>query len=309
MAAETRSSLTEDQTKQRPIFTLAADDFGFPVYVFDNFIDAVHPNHACLLVLEETEAVFQPIAVVGLDNTTRHRLRIPQLIIEQHGALSAGHSVVLEGEERLFLEPFLSVREFGSYSRITLSPVRHADRILALMMIAYNEKDPIVPPDTLNFPAETGERLSNSYSERLRPLPALPSNEGDESSKARIEALLRQLEQTERSLLICVVSLDVIQRAVLPYSNTVDPMKFELDLLRVFHSLTSASGYCHRNGRREITLAFPTHSADNREFLERHLLLSLSDFFPRSALTRSIFVSSTFLDGKDITLDSLTANL
>ena len=309
MAATNRLGLTGDQTESRPIFTLAADDFGFPVYLFDNFMDAVRPNHACLLVLDETEAIFQPIAAVGLDNTTRHRLRIPQAIIEQHSALSTGLSVALEGEDRLFLEPFLSVREFGSYKRITLSSIRHADSILALVMIAHDEKDHVIPPNILNFPVESGARLYNSYFARLKPLPPLPPNDGVESTKARIEVFVRQLQQTGRSLFISVVALDAIKDAVLPYSDTVDPIKFEQDLLRIFHSLTSASGFFRRKSRREITLAFPTLSTQNREFLEHHLLLSLSDFYPRTVLPRSIFISSTLYDAKDITLDSLAANL
>ncbi len=289
--------------------TSGAGNFALPIYLFDKCVATSRPKHSCLLVLNELDAIFQPAAVLGLDNTTRRRLRIPNDIIEQQSSLCNGRSVTLRADDRLFLEPFFSVREYGTFTKIDLSPLLHENRLLALFMIAHDKVSQNAPSRLLNFSEGTGANLYKNYISKLRPLPPLPERDDDESVKAKLQTLKQHLAQTKRSLLICSVALDAFQQTVLPHSTTVDPLKFELDVLRVLHSLASASGFYHRKGRNEVTLGFSAATNHNREFLQSHLLLSLGDFYPRVQLTSSIFRSCTFLDYKDITIDLLTANI
>ncbi|TVR69408.1 MAG: hypothetical protein EA427_08325 [Spirochaetaceae bacterium] len=104
-----------------------------PSHLFSILHRHLHVTSGTILVQEPGKDAYSPMATVGLDSTSRFRLRIPgatiQKICRRVGA------VTLEGIDRDLLKPFLSAGEFSRRNRIAALPFFYNREILAVLLV------------------------------------------------------------------------------------------------------------------------------------------------------------------------------
>jgi hypothetical protein len=250
--------------------------------------------------------MFRPIAISGFDNTTRRRLRIPIEIIQQHGALKAGEKVLLIEEQRLFLEPFFSTREFGLFLSIFMAPFQTDGKIHGLFIVASEDSDGISDGynSIQNLIMENQAALRQFYVDRINSLPPYSQGETDKHREELLDHFSDQIENKECNIFVFNIELNKILAAVRPNSEFIDDYKFREDILRILHSLTAASGIFYSSDEIPVLMGIPSAAVHDKDFLAHHILLSLKDFFPSAHLTLEIFNSIHSVAFSDFTFDS-----
>ena len=196
---------------------------------------------------------------------------------------------MLSGNERIFLESFFSVREFGILQRFDLIPMQNDGDTFALLLVAYpdDEQEPIEGVD--QFVSSVEDHMYRCYTEKIGRLPPLPAEPEADSLTAVYSAVRR--DGVKGPLLVCSVELDGLKSAVEPKSSNIDHFKFEQDLTRILHSFIGASGFLYRADGRKLLLGLPLGSVRDGNFYLYHAVQSLGDFFPGKVIDPALFTS------------------
>lgn len=104
-----------------------------PSHLFSILHRHLNVTSGTILVPEQGRDAYSPMATVGLDSTSRFRLRIPAATIRK--ICNRTGAVILSGTERELLQPFLSAQEFERRSRITVFPFHYNRDILAALLV------------------------------------------------------------------------------------------------------------------------------------------------------------------------------
>lgn len=272
------------------------DDIFYPVHLFDSFREFSGVEHGAILVLDEADLMFVPAAFTGFDNTTRRRLRIPREIIDQHGSLQAGESLMLSHDERTFLESFFSIREYGLYSKMALTPIRHEGIIYAVLLLAADNGAIPLPVIPQNY----GDLLYECYSSKLKNLAPSPYFSDRRQAAAALRPILAHHRETGHSIHLCTVNVHNLLENLMPASQSIDVFRFRDLVLRVLYALASPSGIYFENEDGEVFVGAAGSAIGDCDFLCRHLLLSLSDFFGQDSLPESVITGRRSLKPGEI---------
>lgn len=104
-----------------------------PSHLFAILHRHLQVTSGAILVPEQGRDAFSLMAAVGLDNTSRFRLRIPTETVRQ--ICDRMGAVKLAGEERELMRPYLSVGEFIRHPMIAALPFFYNRDILAVLFI------------------------------------------------------------------------------------------------------------------------------------------------------------------------------
>lgn len=104
-----------------------------PSHLFSILHRHLHVTGGAILVPEPARDAFSPMATVGLDSTSKFRLRIPETVLRKLCTQSS--ALLLKGDTLAQLRPYLSVAEFTRLSRVAVFPFFYNREILAVLLI------------------------------------------------------------------------------------------------------------------------------------------------------------------------------
>jgi hypothetical protein len=113
-----------------------------------------------------------------------------------------------------------------------------------------------------------------------------------EQAIGTLEPVIKRYHESGRYIHFCTINTASLIEATSPPFESVDRFKYREDILRVLYSLVSSTGLYYEKSTEEIVLAFATSKVKDCDFLTRHLVLTIGDFFPKITLPGGI-VSST----------------
>ena len=258
-----------------------------------------------MLVLDDAESIFVPLAVKGFDNTTKRRLRIPREIIDQHSSLQRGDSLALAGEQRAFLEPFFSVREFGGFCEVYLVPLKRSGVIHGVLIAAREEQeDNDASFEYPSIPDDCGEFLYSCFTSKLINL-SLPPFYGDRREGVNaLDPIVKRHREAGRSLFLCTINAGLLLDSLVPSSNTIDLFKYREIVRRILYSIALGTGIYLESSENTVVIGFAGSAITDCNFLSHHLHATISDFFPDTSLPASIIEECEYLNNDEIPASS-----
>jgi hypothetical protein len=189
-------------------YRVAAIPAGFAaaLKLFALLRDVLGLQQAALLAYDARRHVYSPLAAIGFDATSRHRLRLEPGANADFNRAAAGNIVEVRGEDLAAFREYFSSREFSRIRQLTLVPYLHSQRLVGLLLVARLAK-PQAP--------QTMELLRSSMSS-AGPLLALdgeePAAEDARPPAERLRALLAECQSRAQALLLIRLSLDELLR-------------------------------------------------------------------------------------------------
>jgi len=93
-------------------------------------------NRGALLLADPEGQFFSPWSITGFDKTSEHRLRLPEPLLRELFSSVDETTTVLHKERLEIMEPYLSVREYATTTRLLLFPYYHQERLIAVLAVA-----------------------------------------------------------------------------------------------------------------------------------------------------------------------------
>jgi len=189
-------------------YRVAAIPAGFaaPLQLFALLRDVLGLQQAALLAYDARRHVYSPLAAIGFDATSRHRLRLEPGANADFNRAAAGNLVEIRGEDLAAFQEYFSSREFSSIRQLMLVPYMHNQRLVGLLLVARLAR-PQAP--------ETMELLRSSISS-AGPLLAQdgeePAAEDSRLPAERLRALLAECQSRSQALVLIRLSLDELLR-------------------------------------------------------------------------------------------------
>jgi len=189
-------------------YRVAAIPTGFaaPLQLFALLRDVLGLQQAALLAYDARRHVYSPLAAIGFDATSRHRLRLEPGANADFNRAAAGNVVEIRGEDLAAFQEYFSSREFSSIRQLMLVPYMHNQRLVGLLLVARLAR-PQAP--------ETMELLRSSMSS-AGPLLAQdgeePAAEDVRPPAERLRALLAECQSRSQALILIRLSLDELLR-------------------------------------------------------------------------------------------------
>ncbi len=201
--------------------------FAAPLQLFALLREALGLQQAALLAYDPRRHVYSPLACIGFDATSRHRLRLEPGANPHFNLAGAGNVVEVRGEELAAFRQYFSSRQFAAIRQLVLVPYLHSQRLVGLL-IASRLARPLAA-DTLDLLrasiAPGGQLLAQD--ERGEP------EEDDRSPLERLQAMLAECRNRGQALLLIRLSLEQLLRMALERSP-------ELERFRLYEFLVSS---------------------------------------------------------------------
>jgi hypothetical protein len=223
-----------------------------PSHVFSLFVDALSLTRSALLLPDYDEGVFVPWASVGFDETTLHRMRIPDTdVIELAQASESG--VVWRGNEMDAFSPYFSRREASMLSQILVFPLSDSDGVQGVLLItecpyfaAHEEFLRIILAAVAEPAASRIAEQRVKYSRIMRHTVVFRPDE--------IPVIAERIrDRSPRGVTLLLVDLSRQVAAVSSANRYLDPFRTWQDVLRVVASLFSTTGsVCDAEGHRAL---------------------------------------------------------
>jgi hypothetical protein len=118
-------------------YRVAAIPAGFaaPLQLFALLREVLGLQQAALLTYDPRRHVYSPLAAVGFDATSRHRLRLEPGVNAHFNRAAAGNIVEVSGEELAAFRPYLSSRQYAVVRQLALVPYLYNQRLLGLLWV------------------------------------------------------------------------------------------------------------------------------------------------------------------------------
>ncbi len=249
-----------------------------PAYLFRILKDHLNFSKAALLLYDPLRLVFAPWAIVGFDQTTHHRLRIPLGYNQSFNLIANGDVLIVSSDEEL--ESFhrcFSSGDFAALDRIQFVPFIFNEKLIALLLVAG-----------------TGVELSTEHWEQIitRSAPVLfrAREEKMERLKQEFVDTADSIEEKAATLaklaldrghpfIMIRISLEAAVEKIIQDNPHLDPFRLKEDLSNLVHTLLSDAGKVYSLDRYLIMLfVYHLEEADT-EFLLHHIELSLRFYF------------------------------
>jgi hypothetical protein len=188
---------------------------------------------AALLLYDPLRIVFAPWASCGYDQTTLHRMRIPLGANESWNALANGAPLSLDSPQALApYQQSFSAREFGSVSRMVLTPFIAGGKLVAVLLITelrspFSSDEELM--GCLAVIGETGAALvQRSRGDRLAV--ALAESKPPSSPEDEATRYIAGLGASGTRILFVSLSLEAYARRIVAAHEHLDPFRLHEDL-------------------------------------------------------------------------------
>jgi hypothetical protein len=213
-------------------YRMAAIPVGFAaaLQLFALLRDVLGLQQAALLAYDPRRHVYSPLAALGFDATSRHRLRLEPGANAHFNLAATGNVVQVQGDELAAFRPYFSSRQFASVRQLALVPYLHNQRLVGLLLVTRLAR-PLAEQtlDLLRAGMAPGGQLlaQDELSE--------PEEDGRTPTE-RLQAMLADCRSRGQALILIRISLEELLRL----AQDRFP---ELERFRLYEFLV---GYCRR---------------------------------------------------------------
>lgn len=232
-----------------------------PSHLFSILHRHLRVTSGAILVPEQAERAFSPMAAVGLDVTSRFRLRIPEATVKAAFPASEGKQAgarLLAGEAMEEMRPFLSRAMYRKTDRIAALPFTYNRDILAILLIFDSP--------LLDLDVDILDVLLAAFAERAGYLlfdgrhKPLTSSTGvavltQDHLPAIVSRLQERADRNKNETLFLRVSLRPILSAIIQTHPHLDRDHLKKDLFETCALLTAENFSCVGLGTNEFLLA------------------------------------------------------
>ena len=275
-----------------------------PSQLFSLFHRHLQVQRGSLLVFDPSERGFLPIATVGLDETSRFRLRLDHSILGEY--LKRPSVRMLNREERERLRPVLSTGDFRRSPRIAVFPFAHLQNTLAILLVFDSpvlDLDPAVLDVLLAVLSERAGRLLFDGRERPLARRTRATVFGREHLADALERIRRRAQDAGVAPLCVEVSLASILQSVSTAHPHLDSNRLVTDILTTVALLTSRRWITiQRSGVQLILLGLSDPDSDP-ELLVHLIGTTLCQLFGTASTTK---VPYTVLNIEDLSGETNT---
>lgn len=213
-----------------------------PSQLFSLFHRHLRVERGAFLVFDPMDGAFQPIATVGLDETSRFRLRLDA---ELFGDLRSHPAVrMLDKKERELLRPVLSSGDFRRSPRIAIFPFVHLQHTLAILIVFDS---PVLDLDGTVLDvllAALSDRAGQMlFDGREKPLARRSQATvfTSEHLEDALERVSRRAEESRQDIRCVEIGLSPILQAVSSAHPHLDTNRLLTDILTTVALLTASS--------------------------------------------------------------------
>jgi hypothetical protein len=205
-----------------------------PARLFTALASRLSIQKGAFLLYDPLRLVYAPWASTGYDQTTLHRMRIPLGANESWNALANGAPIVLADAQSLSsYQQYFSSREFGTISRIVLTPFIAEEKLIAVILLTDASspfEDDAALLQCLSRLSATGSPLVHAAraarlaqgGDRVPPQDAAPE---DEASR-----FIASFDPSIPSVLLLGLSTDEYARKIIASHEHLDPFRLHEDI-------------------------------------------------------------------------------
>ena len=255
-----------------------------PSRLFTALTTLLGVRKGALLLFDPVRLVYAPWAVLGYDQTTLHRMRIPLGANDTWNALANGSPLTLSGAPSIAgFQQYFSAREMAGVSRLILVPFLAEEKLIAVLLLSDIDSPLAKEEDLISCLARAAEagaprvhearaaRIAAAGSTGARPEPL---NLTDEPSR-----FIASIGASRKMVLLLSLSLEEYSESVLKAHEHLDPFRLHEDLLYFLGSFLSDVGkvLSVRHGR--FVFALPDYEATGLDLFIHQLSLFLHGLF------------------------------
>ena len=250
-----------------------------PSHVFTLFVEALSLSRSVLLLPDYDEGVFVPWASVGVDETTLHRMRIPDTDIVEL-AESSESGVLWRGDEMESLSPYFSRREASMLSQILVFPLADSDGVQAVLLITecpyFDQHEDYLRIILAAVAEPAAARIAAQrvrYSRIMRHTVVFRPDE--------IPVIADRIrDRSPRGITLLSIDLSRHVATISAANAYLDPFRVWQDLLRVVASLFSTTGSVCDAGQHRALIFIHGSTEEDLDLMVTQIGASLSDILP-----------------------------
>jgi hypothetical protein len=289
-----------------------------PSRLFTALTTLLGVRKGALLLYDPVRLVYAPWAVLGYDQTTLHRLRIPLGANDAWNALANGSPLTLAGAPAIAaFQQYFSARELAGVGRLILAPFIAEEKLIAVLLITEINSPLAGDEDLIACLARAAEagaprvhearaaQVAAAGSTSARPE---PPNLKDEPSR-----FVASIGASRKTVLLLSLSLEEYAKSVLASHEHLDPFRLHEDLCYFLGSFLHDVGKVLSVRQGRFIFALPDFDASELDLFIHQLSLFLHGLFgsngtPADGVNPRVISSVSWpADGAD--LGSLVASL
>lgn len=279
ISAEKESAVSSPQISSI-INALNSADSGldFPTVLFTKAAEEFSISKGALL-LPEKDGNFIPWSVIGYDETTSRRIRIPESLINSIKDSSAYSFIELRDSEINLMKDFFSFREYSVTKSVLIAPLKAENKIIALLFV--NEGN------ILDFTNKVKREMLEELSVKAGPLlhskreKIVTKFESFQRDVNDISLVIKQFSQESENKSFLVISYSV--KDFLEHLTSKDPSVIAFRIMQDIRNLTttmlSGKGIVSSHGSDKLIFLINGERKEEAELLIHQIGLSLGYFF------------------------------
>ena len=243
-----------------------------------------------LLLYDPVRLVYAPWAVLGYDQTTLHRMRIPLGANDAWNALANGGPIVLAGPQAVSpFQQYFSSREISGVSRLILLPFIADEKLIAVLLVTEidspleKEEDLVA---CLARAAEAGSlRVHQARAARVAATGATGVRPEPVGLKDEPTRFIASIGASRKTVLLVSLSLEEFSKSVLKAHEHLDPFRLHEDLSYFLGSFLSDVGKALPLRQGRFVFALPDFEASGLDLLIHQLSQFLHGLFGSNGTT------------------------
>ena len=237
-----------------------------------------------LLLYDPVRLVYAPWAVLGYDQTTLHRMRIPLGANDAWNALANGSPLALSGTPAIVpFQQYFSARELAGVSRLFLVPFIADEKLIAVLLLTAIDS-PLTSQEELMAclarAAEAGApRVHEARAAQLAAAGSTGARPEPLTLKDEPSRFVASINASRKTVLLLSVSLEEISKGVLKAHEHLDPFRLHEDLSYFLGSFLTDVGKVLAVRQGRFIFALPDFEASGLDLFMHQLSLFLNGLF------------------------------
>ncbi len=237
-----------------------------------------------LLLYDPVRLVYAPWAVLGYDQTTLHRMRIPLGANDAWNALANGSPIALAGAPAIApFQLYFSAREFAGVLKLILVPFIAEEKLIAVLLVTEIDSPLVKEDDLIACLARASEagapRVHEARAAQVAAVGAMGARPEPLTLKDEPSRFIASIGASRKSVLLLSLSLEEYSKSVLKAHEHLDPFRLHEDLSYFLGSFLSDVGKVLSVRQGRFIFALPNFEASGLDLFTHQLSLFLHALF------------------------------
>jgi hypothetical protein len=255
-----------------------------PSRLFSALATLLGLRKGALLLYDPVRLVYAPWAVLGYDQTTLHRMRIPLGANDAWNALANGSPIVLADPQAISpFQQYFSSREAAGVSRLILLPFIAEEKLTAVLLVTEVDSPLAKEEDLIACLARAAEagapRVHHARAARAAATGATGARLEPGSLKDEPTRFIASIGASRKTVLLLALSLEDYSKSVLKAHEHLDPFRLHEDLSYFLGSFLSDVGKVLSLRQGRFVFALPDFEASGLDLLIHQLSQFLHGLF------------------------------